>query len=869
MRILYRTVITFIIFFFISSYVFTSAQASEDPTFSWFPLADNEYNLYKIINGNDGNLWVTSYRKLWRVTTDGIFTQVPLSYTEFGGGEHIVSDSHGNLWMGLIDCNNPDPWGSCYQDTIGRITPDGAMTEFPLGTGFIALRGITISPDNTVWILTCVMENAFCKQGTYSLGRIPEVGSLTQTGLSDIGDGDKLTYGTDGNLWFIDRIGSYDQDFTYTVGRITPEGAVTHLTPPEAEGNNEVMKMIAGPDGNMWFIERVSGGVTNNGYGVYEIVKVSPQGVFTKYPITGNNGEIVSLTTGPDGNIWFIESDIYANINRKIASISPSGEVTEFPYPSDEGGYLGSITGGPDGNIWFVQSGINKVFRMNLSQITPTPVPTGVPYEDMEDSDGDGLYDEWEKNGVWVRPFPNQEPVFINLPAMKADPRKPDVYVHMDWMQDSNHNQKFNPVSLDLVTEAFKYGNYFSTTGTLGVNLHIDHGPDSILDYSTGEKWGSLSRAHAVTLKPGFGSFFPDGDYDWTDFQSVKNKQFLPTGRLPVFHYVIAAFTLASPNVTGVSRGIGGSDFVVAMGNLDNGTGSIWQQAGVFMHELGHNLGLWHGGFADEYHKPNYMSIMNYDFLYTGLIINNSSGHFDYSRRELNPLDESDLNEQKGIPDAPTTHGTKYWCRTGGILSGSWNLLTTLKASGRIDWNCDARYSMQNVKSDVNRDGNRTQLKGFNDWANIKFRKGAIGGKAEYNMYELPLRTEGDPITVEMAESMPFILQSYIKSPGDIPPVNPKSRGVIPVVILSTELFNVNIIKPKTVRLGLTGTEAKPLEIDIRIDENKDGLKDLLLYFRTPDTEITCGTETLRLTGETKGVQPVESVIPVRTVGCR
>ena len=37
------------------------------------------------------------------------------------------------------------------------------------------------------------------------------------------------------------------------------------------------------------------------------------------------------------------------------------------------------------------------------------------------------------------------------------------------------------------------------------------------------------------------------------------------------------------------------------------------------MHELGHNLGLHHGGSVDTNYKPNYNSIMNYRYQFPGV----------------------------------------------------------------------------------------------------------------------------------------------------------------------------------------------------------------------------------------------------------
>ncbi|MFN8602299.1 MAG: hypothetical protein U0842_17685 [Candidatus Binatia bacterium] len=80
------------------------------------------------------------------------------------------------------------------------------------------------------------------------------------------------------------------------------------------------------------------------------------------------------------------------------------------------------------------------------------------------------------------------------------------------------------------------------------------------------------------------------------------------------------------------------------------------------MHELGHNLGLRHGGFEDspEY-KPNYLSVMNYSFQTEGLLERNGQRGFDYSRTKLELLNEGDLDDNVGIDD-PAMHFTLWRC---------------------------------------------------------------------------------------------------------------------------------------------------------------------------------------------------------------
>ena len=70
-------------------------------------------------------------------------------------------------------------------------------------------------------------------------------------------------------------------------------------------------------------------------------------------------------------------------------------------------------------------------------------------------------------------------------------------------------------------------------------------------------------------------------------------------------------------------------------------------------------------------------------------------------------------------------------------------------------------------------------------------------------------------------------------------PINPKSNGVIPVAILSTNSFDASTIDQASLRFGPGQALAEGnghLE-----DVNGDGQLDLVLHFRTQDTGIQCG----------------------------
>ena len=72
---------------------------------------------------------------------------------------------------------------------------------------------------------------------------------------------------------------------------------------------------------------------------------------------------------------------------------------------------------------------------------------------------------------------------------------------------------------------------------------------------------------------------------------------------------------------SGLAQSIPGGDLIVSLGGFTNGVGTSQENAGTLMHELGHTLGLRHGGADDTLYKPNYLSVMNYSFQLNGLTI--------------------------------------------------------------------------------------------------------------------------------------------------------------------------------------------------------------------------------------------------------
>ena len=197
----------------------------------------------------------------------------------------------------------------------------------------------------------------------------------------------------------------------------------------------------------------------------------------------------------------------------------------------------------------------------------------------------------------------------------------------------------------------------------------------------------------------------------------------------------------ATPTPVGGSSGhaeINGNDIVVTMGNWNLSTGTAFGlqklvnvQAATIMHELGHNLGLHHGGDENQNFKPNYTSTMNYLYQITGLPENlddqYASERWLYHAKKITDkcsmqnspcgsnfvINYSDgsgksLNENALIESENIGHGA-----AGGAYA-DWDGNTTLTAdpSGPLDLNPDGGPNSGPTGFGV--------LHDYNDWANLK-----------------------------------------------------------------------------------------------------------------------------------------------------
>jgi hypothetical protein len=362
------------------------------------------------------------------------------------------------------------------------------------------------------------------------------------------------------------------------------------------------------------------------------------------------------------------------------------------------------------------------------------------------DSDGDGFSDAEELQGyIDVNGNGVYDPG-IDVPLLGADPHKADVYLHYDYFYASDHTHNPPPQAIQWMVDAF---------ASRGINLHIDPQHNAIPE----------SMGKVVTTQ------FADSPDPACVGSSATTMHHLREAYFPAnynlaYHYVVFSHWSycdsssdcnhcpiddecggGSPPPFG-SYGeseIFGDDAIVSFGTLTDQGVQVPAHAasGVTMHELGHNFALLHGGDTCDNYKPNYLSVMSYNFYTTGIPVGSTAGdpslkscttdadcvapahcstlpgnnhcfRIDYSSARLPGLNESALYETAGLNESATSTDISIFTPDGIT---EFNIPTN---GSPIDWNRDGVIE-SNVMQDINGDGVQTLLSGFNDWQNLQF----------------------------------------------------------------------------------------------------------------------------------------------------
>ncbi|MFC9694316.1 zinc-dependent metalloprotease family protein [Kribbella sp. NPDC056951] len=325
------------------------------------------------------------------------------------------------------------------------------------------------------------------------------------------------------------------------------------------------------------------------------------------------------------------------------------------------------------------------------------------------DTDGDSLPDTWETNGYDAN---GDGVVDVDLKAMGADPKKKDLFVELDYMA----GRLASVAALDRIVQVFAQAPVMNPNGTAGINIHLDAGPAGGTKYNLG---GGNEVPYDADLNPAA-----------TETTAIKNTHFKPV-RKAVFHYALFGDSYGGGCSSGNAFAIPNDTFIVTVGPKCNWNATDNTNVGTFIHELGHNLGLRHGGSDHVNYKPNYLSVMNYFFQLGGVPKADGTRYWSYSNVAPGALNETALKESIGLGPNLEVYKTSWKCPDGTSRT------TTGTASGRIDWNCDGDTTDTGA-ADINDDNLTNTLTTQNNWANITFGGGAVGQGANIQSKTAP-----------------------------------------------------------------------------------------------------------------------------------
>jgi hypothetical protein len=470
-----------------------------------------------------------------------------------------------------------------------------------------------------------------------------------------------------------------------------------------------------------------------------------------------NGGEFTQLSSGTlNIRIGGVDEAEYGYINVGHADLAGALDITFAP------GYTPPI-----GNYWSIMNFLTmsgRFDRVSLPPLSPGLI-WKMLYEKncgvialviLEDTDGDGIPDDWETTGV---PYCDanqgvQRYRLQDIDSTPPDPMRKDIYVEVDSMS----GQSPSDAAMQAVVQAFAQAPVSNVYGGVdhgnGVTLHI-------IKDSAGQNISASPPVLAADPWPEFITLKQDNFGSSSDGSGADRIGRLDA-RAKVVRYCLFADRWGVVDQSGVTHypsgcaaTIPGSDFFVTLGSVSAPNRTNPMVEGTFMHELGHALGLHHGGDVETNYKPNYYSVMNYWWQ----LPNSWAGwRLDYSREVLPTLHENLLSEINGIGAGPAVYPS---------LRVPFTVNTSAQVGfaplrGIVDWDGNGRrgepgtfhVNINNGASDPS-SSDVESLNGFEDWPALQYVLPFRTGYADVGGAGVSPPSEMDDQTMQWLASIP------------------------------------------------------------------------------------------------------------------
>jgi virginiamycin B lyase len=317
-------------------------------------------NPFQLVAGPDGSLWFTEARaaKIGRITPSGVITEFPLS-NPFSGVMWITAGPDGNLWFTLTLSAN--------DHRIARITPSGVITEFPLP-----------NPSDSPYSLIAGKDALWYLVAGRKVGKVTTSGAITEFPLPVpfANAINKLTADAAGNIFFI-QIRSQNPPpvpAEYFLGKLTPDGSYseTALGPLRSF---YITDLALGPDAALW-VSTMSGPEALGNEAWNGLRKLEPSGALSTTFVATRSLAPTKFITGPANDFWFL-ANVGAFTNR-LGRATLDGAVTQY----EAGGVtlFTELVKGPDNRLWLIDPSRNLISRLTPDSPTDAVVARAASY---------------------------------------------------------------------------------------------------------------------------------------------------------------------------------------------------------------------------------------------------------------------------------------------------------------------------------------------------------------------------------------------------------------------------------------------------------------------------------------------------------